>query len=172
MIERFLGEEVAGDIFYASMITGLMPEKDASDMELGFEKSAAVDPNTVLKYLNSAGSLAKNTIGKLYDAAVGAVKAVPPSLGITMLLGAGTGAIGTMAYDAIKERMSQEDPETKFYSDVEALYAGKKNEKDDSAWMDRVRAMRDDLKRNMKRMSTAEYAEKYKALEKALDERS
>lgn len=165
MVERYLGKQGARDIFMAAMITGLMTEKQAHAMAEGFEKGATV--KDILANLASAGKL----LGGAGGVAVDAAKMIPPAVGWAVATGATTGILGTMAYDAIKERMSQEDPEAKFDADLEALYNRKNRELKDAAWMKRVRSMRDDLRRNYKKMSTEEYAAKYKALEDALDER-
>ena len=148
MVEKYLGRQQADDLFRASMIA-----------ELATEKQAGV--------LGDVGSLLSNGVGGV----LGAIKEVPSSLGWLALTGAGLGTVGSLAYDAVKERMSHDDPEAEFNADIEALYEARRRELDDAKWMSKVRTMRDELKRGHKKMTTKEYAKAYKALEDALDER-
>ena len=165
MVEQYLGRETADDIFFSSMLSGLLPQKQASDMIQSFQKEA---DNNWLKWLDLIGSGITGGLGHVWDAA----KSIPPALGYTALGGAASGVLGATVYDILKERVSQEDPEAKFNSDIEHLYKHKKREIEDAKWMSRVRAMRDELKRGYKKMTTDEYTTKYKALMDALDERS
>ena len=160
MVEQYLGKETADDIFFSSMLANMLNEKQASEAVEGIQKGAQV-----LDELTNAF----RTIG---HGAMTTLKSIPPAVGGFALGGAATGAIGATIYDILKERVSQEDPETKFNSDIEKIYRHKKREIDDSRWMDRVRSMRDELKRGYKKMTTDEYASKYKELMDALDERS
>lgn len=163
MVEQYLGRETADDIFFSAMLSGMITEKQASDLAEGIHKSAQV-VDALKKAIGALG-----TIG---SGALTTVKSIPPVLGGAALGGAATGALGATVYDILKERVSQEDPEAKFNSDIEHLYTHKKREVEDARWMDRVRAMRDELKRGYKKMPTEEYASKYKALMDALNERS
>ena len=166
MVEQYLGRETADDIFFSAMLSGMIPEKQASDLAEGIHKGAQV-MDALKKALGALGS-----IGKGFGYAADAVKTIPPVLGGTAIGGAATGVLGATVYDILKERVSQEDPEAKFNSDIENLYTHKKREVEDARWMNRVRAMRDELKRGYKKMPTEEYAAKYKALMDALNERS
>ena len=168
MVEQYLGRETADDIFFSAMLSGLIPQKQASDMIQSFQKEAAVNWSAIKKAIGSIGSGIAGGLGYAW----GAAKSIPPALGYTALGGAASGALGATVYDILKERVSQEDPETKFNSEIERLYAYKKREIEDAKWMSRVRAMRDELKRGYKKMTTDEYTTKYNALMDALNERS
>lgn len=174
MVEKYLGKERADDIFMSAMLTGMMPEKQAEAMAAGFEKDAFS-----WKMLTNG----LKDVGKAASGAVKAVTAVPEAAwkwggrgvsaaGLLALLGASTGVVGSTAFDVLKERVTQEDPEEKFNSDIEAIYNNRMRELEDQKWMTRVRAMRDELRRGYKKMSTEEYAAKYQALQDALDERN
>ena len=168
MVEQYLGRETADDIFFSAMLSGLLPQKQASNLIQSFQKEAAVDWGAVTKAIGSIGKEITGGLGHVW----GAAKSIPTALGYTALGGAASGVLGATVYDILKERVSQEDPEAKFNSDIEHLYAHKKREAEDAKWMSRVRAMRDELKRGYKKMTTEEYTTKYKALMDALNERS
>ncbi len=159
MVEQYLGKEAADDIFFMSMLSGLIPEKQACELAIGIQKDAGV-MDALKKAIGVVGAIGSGA------------KSIPPILAGTALGGAATGVLGATVYDILKERVSQEDPEAKFNSDIEHLYTHKTREIEDARWMDRVRAMRDELKRGYKKMTTEEYATKYKALMDALNERS
>lgn len=163
MVEQYLGKEAADNIFFTSMLSGLIPEKQACELAVGIQKGAQV-MDALKKAIGALG-----TVG---SGALTTVKSIPQILAGTALGGAATGALGATVYDILKERVSQEDPEAKFNSDIEHLYTHKKREIEDARWMSRVRALRDELKRGYKKMTTEEYATKYKALTDALNERS
>lgn len=167
MVEQYLGKEAADDIFFASMLSGLIPEKQACELAIGIKKEA-ISWGAISKAIGSIGA----SIGSGAGHVLKGVKTIPPAIGHTALLGGATGVLGATIYDIIKERVSQEDPEAKFNSDIEHLYMSKKRETEDARWMDRVRTLRDELKRGYKKMTTEEYAQKYKALMDALNERS
>lgn len=163
MVEQYLGRETADDIFFSAMLSGLIPEKQACELAVGIQKGAQV-MDAIKKVIGGLGSIGSG--------AMTTAKAIPPAIGYTALGGAASGVLGATVYDILKERVSQEDPEAKFNSDIEHLYAHKKRELEDAKWMSRVRAMRDELKRGYKKMTTEEYTTKYKALMDALNERS
>lgn len=163
MVEQYLGKEAADNIFFTSMLSGLIPEKQACELAVGIQKGAQV-MDALKKAIGALG-----TVG---SGALTTAKSIPPILAGTALGGAATGVLGATVYDILKERVSQEDPEAKFNSDIEHLYTHKKREIEDARWMSRVRALRDELKRGYKKMTTEEYATKYKALTDALNERS
>jgi len=168
MIDEILGKEAAGDIFMASMLTGLMNEAQLANISKCIEKTGAVSP---LDILSTAGKGISNVAGGAYKAVGDVIKNAPTVIGTSILGGAGVGAIGAMAYDAIKENVSHEDPEVEFNRKIEEIYRNKKLEKEDAKWIKRVRTLRDELRRGYKKMSTEEYSRKYKALMDALDER-
>ena len=172
MIEDYLGEEQARDIFVSSMLANLMTEKQAEAFVCGIEKSAQRGGgggtlSGIGKLLGGLGNLAKDT----GNVAMSAFEKIPPGLGWLMALGAGTGVLGSTAYDVIKERTSHEDPEAKMNEEIEAMYNAKTREREDANWMARVRRIRDELRRGMKKMPTKEYATKYRQLMDALDEK-
>lgn len=159
MIENYLDEDQAAAIFYSAAITGLTAEKKASDIFNWTEKSAGIVGDLV-KALKGAGGAAGTVITK-----------TPSILGWTAGLGSLVGALGGYGIDALNERISGEDPEDKFNSDMEAYYANKAREREDSEWMDRVRSKRDELRRGFKKMAPETYRAEYMALMKALDEK-
>jgi len=169
MIEHYIGKTAKKDIFMSAMLSGLMNEKQAATFLDGIEKNAQT--YDILKGIGSDISSGLGNIASGLKNIWSGAKEVPSTLGWLALMGGGSGVLGATAYDAIKERLANEDPEEKFNSDVETYYNMKHRELEDAKWMSRVRAMRDDLKRNYKKMTTEEYAAKYKALSDALDEK-
>lgn len=159
MIEKFLEEGQAESIFKAAMLTGLMSEKQAADllgeMEKNAQWGAVVD----------AGKSLLSGIGTV-------VSKIPGTVLTTGTLGAISGVVGASAYDAIKDRLTQEDPESKFNSDMEALYVARTRELEDAKWMAAVRDKRDKLKKGRKKMSPEEYSAEYNKLLDMLRERS
>lgn len=166
MVEKYLGKDAADSIFTAAVITAKIPEKQACALADGLEKDA-FPLSDVIKSLKGLGGAATGAVDKLIDYAGSSAKAV----GLLATIGAGTGVAGASIWDMLKTRYSQEDPETEFNNKAEAMYGDRKRELADAKWMDRVRRMRDELRRGYKKMSTEEYAEKYQALQDALDER-
>jgi len=152
MIEKFLEEGQAESIFKAAVLTGLMTEKQAADLVGGFEKDAWLSD-----VLSGIGKVVSNIPGTVFT---------------TAALGAGAGVVGASAYDTIKDRLTQEDPESKFNSDMEALYAARTRELEDAKWMAAVRDKRDKLKKGRKKMSPEEYSAEYNKLLDMLRERS
>ena len=167
MVEKYLSEQEAEDIFYSAMLTGLLTEKQAEEFCGDMEKDAALGWDTAKKVLGLLGSGMVNLGGEAKDL----VKESPSALAYLALTGAGAGALGATAYDMLKENVTNMDPQEKLNAKLESIYRGKKKELESANWMTKVRSMRDDLKRNYKKMSTEEYAKAYKALEDALDER-
>ncbi len=164
MVEKYLGKERARDIFLSAFASEVASsagiEKTAQGPDLGL-------PKFIYEIARDVGHAGIGGIKNL----AGLLKEVPSGLLWTMGLGAGTGFLGATGYDAIKERIMQEDPEAKFNDELETIYAERKREKEDAKWMDRARKMRDELKRGYKKMTTDEYSAKYKALLDHLDER-
>lgn len=161
MIDEILGAQTAKDIFFSSMLASLMTEKQAADFVQFMEK-------------RSEGGLMEgigNVLGGIGGAAAKVLRDVPSALLWTGALGAGSGVLGATAYDVVKERLTQDEPEEKMNEKIESIFRRKKREQEDAQWMDRVRAMRDELKRGYKRMTAKEYKSKYRALLKELGER-
>lgn len=166
MVEKILGKEHTNDIFFASMLTGLMTEKKANEIIPEMEKDAF----SVAKFLaglNTAGRLTAAGASGLFRAAA----AVPSGIVNLVAAGAGTGALAGGVYNTLKDSLQHEDPKTKMNRKIEAMFKNRKRELEDAKWMDRVRAMRDELKRSYKKMTPEEYRQKYDALVAALDER-
>ena len=164
MVDKILGKRLSDDIFFSAMLSGMATEKQASDMLDSIEKDGGA---SLLDWAKGIGGALAAGGGMITDTA----KAVPSALGWLALLGASSGGLGAMGYDVIKDRVSEEDPETKFNSKIEASYAGKEKELEDSRWISKVRAMRDELRRGYRKMTSKEYAKKYNALMAALDEK-
>lgn len=164
MVEKILGKEQADDIFFSAMLTGLMNEKQASELADSLDKQAAFDWR---KFLTGTGSA---IVGGAKDVFSGISK-TPGALGKLALIGAGTGVLGATAYDIIKDNVTNDDPKAELNAKIEAMYNSKLRELDDAKWIAKVRGMRDELKRGYKKMSTEEYAKKYNELIEALEER-
>lgn len=148
------------------MLTGVMTEKQAQDLLVGMEKDAF----SIAKFLaglRTAGRVAVAGTSGL----IGAAKAVPKGLLNLASAGILTGAVAGGAYNTLKDSLQKEDPNTKMNRKIEAMFKNRKRELDDAKWMDRVRSMRDELKRSYKKMTPEEYRKKYDALVAALDER-
>lgn len=171
MVEKILGKRQAEDIYFSAFLSGLLAEKQASIISTEMKKKAAGDKFSWMKLLKGLGG-AIGTAGGAAKEGVKAVGEIPKILGWTALLGGGTGALGAYAYDVLKNNVSREDDETKFNSELEAVYANKKKELESANWMRKVIAMRDDLRRSYKKIPTEEYKKKYDALVEALDERA
>ena len=168
MIREILGEQQADDIFFSSMLTGILNEKQAADMLECLEKNAALNwKAAIIGALKPIASALSGAAGHLYSAATKA----PDAIGKLALIGAGTGVLGATAYDVVKENVSSDDPESELNAKIEAMYNGRKKELEDAKWMEKVRGMRDELKRNYKKMTTEEYESKYNKLMEALNER-
>lgn len=166
MVEEILGKQVADDIYNASRITALMTEKQAEEVAALIEKDAfsLKDLVTALKTVGK-GTVAAGT------GVLDLIKAAPKSIGYLAMAGAGTGALGGAAWNTLSGSMAKEDPREKLNARIESMYAIKKRELEDAKWMDKVRSMRDELKRGYKKMSVEEYSKKYNDLVAALDER-
>lgn len=135
-------------------------------------KEAAFSWPKFLLGLESRVGKGLHSLWGLSGDAAKAVSKTPGFLLSLMGLGAATGVTGAVSYDVIKERLSREDPQTKFNAEIEAMYNLKGREIEDSKWMAGIRAKRDRLLRDHKKMSTEEYAKEYHELEDMLNERS
>lgn len=123
----------------------------------------------------STWNLAKGIGG----AAIGGAKdlagalAKTPDLAIKLgLTGAFGGAVAAGAWDILRSNVTNKDPEEKLNEKIESIYKSKMRETEDAAWISRVRAMRDDLRRNYKKMPLEEYTDKYNKLMAALEEKA
>lgn len=146
MIEEILGEKTSR-IIYGAGVFSVMSEKRAS--------------------------AAKEVVGGATAVGSGAFKATKGIFGMSKdlaLYGAGAGILGGIGYNLLKERMQRSDPEERLNRKIESLYARKNKELESAKWMSKIRAMRDDLRRNYKKMSTEEYTKKYNELIAALEE--
>lgn len=129
----------------------------------------------VLTFLNTLGKGAIGLVSgghKLLETGVKDTSEAANILGKLMLGGATVGTAGGIGYNLAKERMSQNSPEEEMNRKIEAMYKKKTRELEDSNWMNKVIAMRDELRRGYKKMTTQEYTKKYIALMDALNERS
>jgi hypothetical protein len=88
-----------------------------------------------------------------------------------MSFGAAAGGAVGYGYNALGEALGGNDPKQAFNDRIASIYKNRERELSDAKWMDRVRGMRDDLKRNHKKMTPDEYRTMYNALIDALDER-
>ena len=168
MVEKILGEQQTQDIYFSAMLTGLLNEKQAAELYNCIEKNAAINFAKILGVLKGLGSAA---VGGAKETANALVK-IPGAAGKLALLGAGTGVLGATAYDILKENVSGDDPKAELNAKIEAMYNNRKKELEDAKWMEKVRGMRDELKRGYKKMTSEEYESKYNELVKALNERS
>lgn len=157
MVEEILGKDQALDIYRAGKVYGTIEKK-------GFIPE--------LKALWNAG---KESVGAGANVAGAGVSAGKNLIDFAMklgLYGLGTGTVAGVGYNLVKDRLEQESPEEEYNRKLEAMYKARSRELDDSKWIRKVKAMRDELKRGYKHMTTKEYTEKYNALLDALDERS
>ena len=171
--EKYLGRQAAEDLYYASMLTASMTEKQAAEL-FGLMEKDAFGFADALSWLKGVGSKAIGGIGLMSGALGKGVEyaaKIPPALAWTALLGSSAGVIGSMGYDVMKERLAGDDPEAKYNSDVEAIYKSKNRERDDAAWMAKARNKRDDIKRRLKKMTPKDYSREYNELMDILNER-
>lgn len=164
MVERYLGESQARSIFMAG--ANMVLDELSGRTRNGLQKTAFPWKELGLflgKIWNGGVEVAKGGLD--------VVKSIPSTVGWTAAAGGVSGVLGATAYDVVKDLVSREDPETKYNAKIEELYNNKKRELEDAKWMSRVIAMRDELKRDSKKMSQEEYESKYKGLMAALDER-
>ena len=167
MVEKILGEGQAEDIFFSAMITGLLNEKQASDVIGSIEKGADIDWKRL-------GSGLWDTFKGGASAFLGAIKETPAAVGWTAALGGGLGVLGANLYDSMKKRLTEEDPETKLNNEKELIYSMKERELEDSRWMGRIRRLKDALKRAArdKSVTNRKYRKDFESLLDALKERA
>lgn len=174
MVEKILGEQQTKDIYFSAMLTGLLNEKQASELSEYIDKEAqagATPSFNLWKFLLGSGkAIGSAAIGGAKETASAFAK-MPGAVGKLALLGAGTGILGATAYDILKENVSSDDPKAELNAKLEAMYNNRKKELEDAKWMAKVRGMRDELKRGYKKMTSEEYESKYNELMEALDER-
>lgn len=157
MVEKYLGQEQADEIFSAGFMDAM---SDAvSEKRASWAK--------VLAFLKGAGKATVGVGGHAVDAAHKIISTVP---GLAVA-GLSTGALGAIGYNAIKDNLMENSPKEELDAKIDAMYSNRTKELESAKWMDRVRAMRDELKRGYKKMSVEEYTQKYQALVDALDER-
>ena len=121
------------------------------------EKKAASESKSKSNFLGDIGSVMKGSAGLVKDLAI---------------YGTIAGALSGTGYNILKERVVSDSPEDEYNRKVERIVINKKRELEDAIWMKRVRKMRDELAMNYKKMSPEEYANKYKTLVDALNERN
>lgn len=174
MIEHYIDKNIAKDIFMAGYITGHIPEKKAYEIASTLEKKGGAP--TVGR---SIWSVFSSPIKDIWHGAGDLVKTVwtpiekgPKVMMTAATVGASLGALGAAAVDAVKERVTQDDPETEFKNKINNLYKQKVREQEDEKWMTHIRLLKEDLKKNYKKMPLDEYRAKYNALVSALDERA
>lgn len=143
MIEKYLSKEEADAVFKGGIMS-VISEKRAGI--LGDIKDAGT----------SLLSLGQHGVGMVRD------------LGIYGVL---TGALSGAGYNIVKDKLTEQDPRDEFNRKVEKILASRKRELEDAKWMTKVRGMRDELRRDYKKMTPEEYAKKYNELVSALDER-
>jgi hypothetical protein len=168
MVEKILGEQQTKDIFFSAMLTGLLNEKQAAEIAEGLEKNAQAGKK--FNWLKLLGGIGNTIIGGAKDIGSALMKA-PDAASKIALLGAGTGVLSATAYDILKDNVSSDDPKTELNAKIEAMYNNRKKELEDAKWMAKVRGMRDELKRDYKKMTSEEYESKYNKLLESLDER-
>lgn len=169
VIEKYLGEKNAEDLFFSSMLVGLMSTNQAEEVKSALEKNAQVAD--ALKLVGSGMKGVASGVKDFFGFGKDVTETGINTALKLMLAGGVSGVIGANLYDAIKDRVTEDDPETKFNVDMEAMYRGRARELEDSKWMAKVRSMRDELRRGYKKMTPQEYRGKYNALLAALDER-
>lgn len=147
MTEGFLSEEEAKAIFMEGA-KSVMPEKQAG---------------VVADFINSLGKIGKGA----FDTAKGSI-GLMRDFGIYGTL---AGVLSGAGYNIIKDRVTATSPEDEFNNKVKQIVENHRRELEDSKWMERIRAMRDELARNFRKMTPEEYSGKYNALVAALDER-
>jgi hypothetical protein len=167
MVKKILGEQQANDIYFSAMLTRMLNEKQAADLAEGLEKNAAIDWSKILGGLKSLGGIAVGGLKGIGDVLVKA----PDAAAKLALLGTGTGVLGATAFDILKENVSGDDPNAELNTKIEAMYNNRKKELEDAKWMSKVRRIRDELKRDYKKMTSEEYELKYNELMEALNER-
>lgn len=87
-------------------------------------------------------------------------------------LGLASGTANGILYNITKNRMTAESAEKEEEINKKlSLYNAKNRELEDAKWMGKVRSKRDNLVRNMKKMTPEEYEAAYNEISNALNER-
>lgn len=170
MVERYLTKEQSDALFAAGASSVLQKKAQAAAAAAGAAKGLGL--LGVLKMIKD-GTLGFVSSG--HSALKTGITDAGEALNLLAKLaigGAGLGIAGGVGYNLAKTRMSQNSPEEEMNRKIEAMYKNKSRELADAKWMDKVRSMRDELKRGYKKMTTEEYTKKYIALMDALNERS
>lgn len=137
------------------------------EKHLSKEESEAVFKSGMMSVFNEKRA-GLGDIGESIWGLIGNSAGLIRDLGI---YGTMTGALGGVGYNILKERLTEQDPKDEFNRKVETVLANRKRELEDMKWMSRVRSMRDELRRDYKKMTPEEYSKKYNELVAALDER-
>lgn len=166
MVEMFLGDELAKEIFEAGKLSAMSEKKAVAPVAA----AGAAAAGTGLT-LSAVGTWLKDLVGGGAEAvATGAEKSIDLAKGLA-LAGLATGAIGGVGYNLVKERLQKKSPEEEMQRKIEATYARKSREKEDAKWMSDVRAKRDRLAREWKKMTPGQYAKDYDELMGLLNQR-
>ena len=170
ILEQILGSENAAMVYkagYSSVISEKTAQAAAPAAVVGAGAAGAGIAASAMQWLRGilggGVQLGRQGIGLANDSA-----SLARNLAIT---GIGAGVLGGVGYHLIKERLQRGSPEEELNRKIEGIFSRREREISDKKWMDRVRSMRDDLRRNKNKMSPEEYAKKYEELVKALDER-
>lgn len=156
MLENYFGKDVARRIFLAGAVSASMEKCADGPLEaVGNWLRGLVGGGTTI------GKGALETGKETYGLAT--------SLGLT---GLATGVIGGIGLHLLKERMQRKSPEEDLQRKIEAMYANKSRELENSKKMRAARDKRDLLMRGYKRMTTEEYRSKYNDLMSSLEEMS
>lgn len=131
------------------------------------EKRAALPYKDAIDIVKNIWSGGKELLSGAWDVA----SKIPGAGLATMGAGAATGVMSAMAYDIIRDELDKENPQKKLNDELEKIYLEKERERNDSEWLRKVIAKRNDLKRNGNRMSKEEYSSKYRDLIDSLIEK-
>lgn len=159
-MRTYIGKDVARRMFIAGAISSSL-EKRAQESG-GFGNA-----------VSSAGKWLAGLLGGGAAVGKGAYEAGKEGIGLAgnlALMGLGTGVLGGVGYHLIKERLQQKSPEEDMNRKIEAMYSRKAKELESAKKMTAARALRDELNRGRKTMSTDEYRTKYDKLMSMLEE--
>jgi hypothetical protein len=161
-METYIGKDVARRMFIAGAISASIEKK-------------AQDGGGTGNAISSAGKWLAGLVGGGAAVGKGAYEAGKEGVGLAgnlALMGLGTGVLGGIGYHLIKERLQQKSPEEEMNRKIESMYSRKSKELESSKKMTVARALRDELNRGRKTMSTDEYRTKYDKLMSIIEEMS
>lgn len=161
MTAEYLGKEQANELFSAGFMDAMFDAKLEKKAEAGLTWAKVL---SALKGAGKAGASAGAGATEIVSKLISSI----PGLAIS---GMGVGALGAIGYNTVKDQLTERSPKEELSAKLDAMYENRTKELESDKWMDRVRSMRDELKRGYKKMSVEEYSAKYKALVDALDER-